>query len=52
MTFSRCFGSSNSSASHATAATNSTQTPTNVAQRQNRNSGTDVLNAAANAENP
>ena len=32
-TFSRRFGSVNSSASHATAATNSTQTPMNTKQR-------------------
>ena len=42
MTCSRCFGSSNSSASQATAATNSTQTPTNVQQRQNSSCSTEV----------
>ena len=47
---SRCFGFGNSSDSHATAATNSTQTPTNVQQRQNSSQPTDVEKPAANAE--
>ena len=37
-TFSRCAGLGNSSASHATAATNSTHTPMNTRQRKKSNS--------------
>ena len=52
MTRSRWAGSAKSSASHATAATNSTQTPTNVQQRQNSSQYTDVEKPAASAEKP
>ena len=50
MTASRRFGSEKSSASHATAATNSTHTPTNVQMRQNISWYTEVENPAANAD--
>jgi hypothetical protein len=43
--------SGNSSASQVIAATNSTQTPTNVAQRKNTNQPNEVLRAAATGEN-
>ncbi len=48
---SRCFLSSNTSASHVMAATNSTHTPMNVVLRKNTNTGSDVAYAAANGEN-
>ena len=41
-TDSRCLGLGNSSDSQATAATNSTQTPTNVPHRQKSSHGTEV----------
>ena len=50
-TFSRRRGSGKSSASQATAATNSTETPTKVVQRKNRNIWGDVEKALASAEN-
>ena len=49
-TLSRRFGSSKSSASQATAATNSTQTPIKVVERRTRSINGDVLNPAAKAE--
>ena len=45
--FSRCFLSGNSSASQVIAATNSTQTPTKVAERKKTNCSIVVLSAAA-----
>jgi hypothetical protein len=49
-TASRRFGSGKSSASQATAATNSTETPTKVVQRKKRSISGDVEKAAASAE--
>jgi hypothetical protein len=50
-TFSRCRGLGKSSASQATAATNSTHTPMNVVQRKNSSHSGVVLKPAAKAEN-
>jgi hypothetical protein len=50
MIASRCFGFGNSSASHATAATNSTHTPTKVPQRHTSSHSTDVTYPEASAE--
>src|SRR5262249_52303821 len=49
-TLSRCFGFGKSSASHATAATNSTQTPMNVVHRSTNRTGNEVAKAAARAD--
>ena len=49
-TDSRCLGFRNSSDSQATAATNSTHTPTKLHDRQNSNIPTDVEKPAASAE--
>ena len=50
MTDSRCRASGNSSASQATAATNSTQTPMNVRHRRTSSIRRDVAKPAAHAE--
>ena len=49
--FSRLAGLGNSSASQATAATNSTHTPTNVMQRSTSNTGSEAAKDEAPAEN-